>query len=49
MVHLSQISTYDQSRQELCESCDFFKSYQSGVYYCNGYAKGYLLSCYGSK
>ena len=37
-----------QSRQEICESCDFFKSYQGGVYYCNGYAKGYLLSCFGA-
>ncbi|KAF9793414.1 hypothetical protein BJ322DRAFT_996426 [Thelephora terrestris] len=37
-----------QSRQELCETCDFFKSYQGGVYYSNGYAKGYLLSCFGA-
>jgi hypothetical protein len=33
-----------QSRQEVCESFEWFRSYQSGVYHANGIVKGYLLS-----
>ena len=44
----TQILIDNQSRQELCESCHFFKSYQGGVYFSSGYAKGYLLSCFGA-
>ncbi|OAX39114.1 hypothetical protein K503DRAFT_690307 [Rhizopogon vinicolor AM-OR11-026] len=32
-----------QSRQEVCESFDYFRSYQSGVYFSNDIVKGYLL------
>ncbi|KAF9464938.1 hypothetical protein BDZ94DRAFT_1189835 [Collybia nuda] len=37
-----------QSRQEVCESFDWFRSYQSGVYFCNNIVKGYLLSAFSS-
>ncbi|KAI0036934.1 hypothetical protein K488DRAFT_40180 [Vararia minispora EC-137] len=37
-----------QSRQEVCESLEYFKSYQSGVYYVNDVAQGYLLGAYSS-
>ncbi|KAF5389462.1 hypothetical protein D9757_004253 [Collybiopsis confluens] len=33
-----------QSRQEVCESFDWFRSYQGGVYFVNNIVKGYLLS-----
>ncbi|KAI0762103.1 hypothetical protein BD413DRAFT_484945 [Trametes elegans] len=32
-----------QSRQEVCESFDWFRSYQGGVYFNNDMVKGYLL------
>ncbi|KAG5735780.1 hypothetical protein E4T56_gene7845, partial [Termitomyces sp. T112] len=37
-----------QSRQEVCESFDWFRSYQGGVYFTNDHAKGYLLSAFSS-
>ncbi|KAJ7034402.1 hypothetical protein C8F04DRAFT_573004 [Mycena alexandri] len=33
-----------QSRQEVCESFEWFRSYQGGVYQNDGTVKGYLLS-----
>ncbi|KAF4599529.1 hypothetical protein EYR40_006623 [Pleurotus pulmonarius] len=36
------------SRQEVCESFDWFRSYQGGVYHANGFAKGYLLSAFAA-
>lgn len=38
-----------QSRQEVCESFDWFRSYQSGVYHSRGVVKGYLLSAFASR
>ena len=38
-----------QSRQEVCESFDWFRSYQSGVYHANGLVKGYLLSAFSAR
>ncbi|KAJ3549725.1 hypothetical protein NM688_g5149 [Phlebia brevispora] len=32
-----------ESRQEVCESFDWFRSYQGGVYFMKGQVKGYLL------
>ncbi|KAH9485560.1 hypothetical protein JR316_0002470 [Psilocybe cubensis] len=32
-----------ESRQEICESFDWFRSYQGGVYHAHNVAKGYLL------
>ena len=43
------VTFFIQSRQELCESFEWFKSYQSGVYHRNGTVKGYLLSAYASR
>ncbi|PPQ76611.1 hypothetical protein CVT24_011328 [Panaeolus cyanescens] len=40
---------WSQSRQELCESFDWFRSYQGGVYFTGGIVKGYLLSAFGAK
>lgn len=37
-----------QSRQEVCESFDWFRSYQGGVYFNNDMVKGYLLSAFSS-
>ncbi|KDR75145.1 hypothetical protein GALMADRAFT_122759 [Galerina marginata CBS 339.88] len=37
-----------ESRQELCESFDWFRSYQGGVYHAHNVAKGYLLSAFPS-
>ncbi|KAI8993885.1 hypothetical protein BD414DRAFT_480733 [Trametes punicea] len=37
-----------ESRQEVCESFDWFRSYQGGVYYVNDMVKGYLLSAFSS-
>ncbi|KAG6813382.1 hypothetical protein H0H92_011648 [Tricholoma furcatifolium] len=39
----TSLTQFYQSRQEVCESFDWFRSYQGGVYYHNDYAKGYLL------
>ena len=38
-----------QSRQEVCESFDWFRSYQSGVYFNNDIVKGYLLSAFSAR
>lgn len=38
-----------QSRQEVCETWDWFRSYQGGVYFSQNEAKGYLLSAFSSK
>ncbi|KAF5370626.1 hypothetical protein D9758_001831 [Tetrapyrgos nigripes] len=35
-----------QSRQEVCESFEWFRSYQGGVYYSNSLVKGYLLGAF---
>ncbi|KAI0298518.1 hypothetical protein BC826DRAFT_997790 [Russula brevipes] len=37
-----------QSRQEVCESLDSFRSYQGGVYHSNDIVKGYLLGAHSS-
>ncbi|KAF9478806.1 hypothetical protein BDN70DRAFT_859395 [Pholiota conissans] len=37
-----------QSRQEVCESFDWFRSYQGGVYFSREMSKGYLLSGFPS-
>ncbi|KAF8070689.1 hypothetical protein FPV67DRAFT_1036975 [Lyophyllum atratum] len=37
-----------QSRQEVCESFDWFRSYQGGVYHVRDFVKGYLLSAFSS-
>jgi hypothetical protein len=38
-----------QSRQEVCETFDWFRSYQGGVYFAHNTVKGYLLSAFSSK
>ncbi|THV05004.1 hypothetical protein K435DRAFT_834976 [Dendrothele bispora CBS 962.96] len=38
-----------QSRQEVCESLEWFRSYQGGVYFSNNIVKGYLLSAFPSQ
>lgn len=38
-----------KSRQEICETCPWFRSYQGGVYHSQGLAKGYLLGGFGSR
>ncbi|KAG6920249.1 hypothetical protein DXG01_005018 [Tephrocybe rancida] len=38
-----------QSRQEVCESFDWFRSYQGGVYHTHDYVRGYLLSAFSSR
>ncbi|KZT01739.1 uncharacterized protein LAESUDRAFT_663299 [Laetiporus sulphureus 93-53] len=37
-----------ESRQEVCESFDWFRNYHGGVYYTGGVVKGYLLSAFSS-
>ncbi|KAJ7097191.1 hypothetical protein B0H15DRAFT_773342 [Mycena belliarum] len=37
-----------QSRQEVCESFEWFRSYQGGVYQNNGTVKGYFLSAFSA-
>ncbi|KAI9509424.1 hypothetical protein F5148DRAFT_761013 [Russula earlei] len=37
-----------QSRQEVCESLDSFRSFQGGVYHSNDTVKGYLLGAHSS-
>ncbi|KAF8502150.1 hypothetical protein F5888DRAFT_1608345 [Russula emetica] len=37
-----------QSRQEVCETLDYFRSYQGGVYHTNDIVKGYLLGAHSS-
>ncbi|KAI0075119.1 hypothetical protein K474DRAFT_1646966 [Panus rudis PR-1116 ss-1] len=39
---------WSQSRQEVCESFDWFRSYQGGVYFVKDMAKGYLLSAFSA-
>ncbi|KAF7327298.1 2OG-FeII-Oxy-2 domain-containing protein [Mycena kentingensis (nom. inval.)] len=36
------------SRQEVCETLEYFQSYQGGVYFSGGVAKGYLLGGFGA-
>lgn len=38
-----------QSRQEICESFDWFRSYQGGVYFIKDIVKGYLLSAFSAR
>ncbi|KAF7375346.1 2OG-FeII-Oxy-2 domain-containing protein [Mycena sanguinolenta] len=38
-----------QARQEVCESFEWFRSYQGGVYQNNGSVKGYFLSAFSAK
>ncbi|RXW21281.1 hypothetical protein EST38_g4567 [Candolleomyces aberdarensis] len=38
-----------QTRQEVCETFEWFRSYQGGVYFNNDIAKGYLLSAFGAR
>jgi hypothetical protein len=38
-----------ESRQELCESLQWFRSYQSGVYFSQGHVKGYLLGAFSAR
>ncbi|KAJ7613361.1 hypothetical protein DFH06DRAFT_1014905, partial [Mycena polygramma] len=37
-----------QSRQEVCESLPYFRSYQGGVYQNNGVVRGYFLSAFSA-
>ncbi len=46
---LAESDTDHQSRQEVCESFDWFRSYQGGVYHVNEMARGYLLSGFPSR
>ncbi|KAJ7486545.1 hypothetical protein FB451DRAFT_771205 [Mycena latifolia] len=38
-----------QSRQEVCESFEWFRSYQGGVYQNDGTVKGYFLSAFSAR
>ncbi|KAJ7231418.1 hypothetical protein B0H12DRAFT_210099 [Mycena haematopus] len=38
-----------KARQEVCESFEWFRSYQGGVYQNNGSVKGYFLSAFSAK
>ncbi|KAJ7815108.1 hypothetical protein B0H14DRAFT_2603723 [Mycena olivaceomarginata] len=38
-----------QSRQEMCETLPWFRSFHGGVYQKKGVAKGYMLSSFGSE
>ena len=38
-----------QSRQAVCETTAFFRSYHSGVYHCKGEVEGYLLGGFSSE
>lgn len=38
-----------QSRQEVCEGFDAFRSYQGGVYFASGIVKGYLLGGFSAR
>ncbi|KAJ7486451.1 hypothetical protein FB451DRAFT_1026144 [Mycena latifolia] len=38
-----------QSRQEVCESFEWFRSYQGGIYQNDGTVKGYFLSAFSAK
>lgn len=40
--------SFSKSRQEVCESFDWFRSYQGGVYHVHNVARGYLLSAFSS-
>ncbi|KAF7317236.1 hypothetical protein HMN09_00458700 [Mycena chlorophos] len=39
---------WGKSRQEICETLEYFQSYQGGVYFTGGLAKGYLLGGFGA-
>ncbi|KAI0645931.1 hypothetical protein C8Q79DRAFT_910605 [Trametes meyenii] len=45
---VTQPDIWAESRQEVCESFDWFRSYQGGVYFNNDMVKGYLLSAFSS-
>ncbi|TEB38335.1 hypothetical protein FA13DRAFT_1621066 [Coprinellus micaceus] len=38
-----------ETRQEVCESFEWFRSYQGGVYFSHDTVRGYLLSAFGAK
>ncbi|TFK26504.1 hypothetical protein FA15DRAFT_667393 [Coprinopsis marcescibilis] len=38
-----------ENRQEVCETFDWFRSYQGGVYFTKEIVKGYLLGGFGAK
>ncbi|EAU91450.2 hypothetical protein CC1G_01939 [Coprinopsis cinerea okayama7 len=38
-----------QTRQEVCETFEWFRSYQGGVYFSNDIVKGYMLGGFGAK
>ncbi|ESK96652.1 hypothetical protein Moror_6872 [Moniliophthora roreri MCA 2997] len=40
---------WSKTRQEVCESFDWFRSYQGGVYFRDDQVKGYLLGGFASK
>ncbi|KAI0785683.1 hypothetical protein C8Q75DRAFT_828746 [Abortiporus biennis] len=40
---------WSESRQEICETLDWFRSYQGGVYFSKDIAKGYLLSAFSAE
>ncbi|KAF9263398.1 hypothetical protein L218DRAFT_999717 [Marasmius fiardii PR-910] len=40
---------WSRSRQEVCETFDWFRSYQGGVYFSKDVVKGYLLGGFSSK
>ncbi|KAJ7874007.1 hypothetical protein B0H14DRAFT_2718698 [Mycena olivaceomarginata] len=40
---------WSQSRQEMCETLPWFRSFHGGVYQNKGVAKGYMLSSFGSE
>ena len=39
---------FTQTRQELCEGLEYFRSWEGGVYQSKGIARGYLLDGYPS-
>lgn len=47
-VNLWQL-TIEKSRQEVCESFEYFRSYHSGVYSKDDIVKGYLLGAYAAR
>lgn len=47
--HVSRHSHYPQSRQEVCESLQHFRSYHSGVYSKKDIVKGYLLGAFAAR
>lgn len=49
MIRYNKLISAFQSRQEICETFDWFRSYQGGVYFAHNVVKGYLLSAFSSK